>query len=227
MQIAGFTQSYRSLIPESVRGLLAGSQFEIFSLGFDHKFPTETYVGVEAELLSSSSERAFGVYEPRFLQPALAALTPEQLEFEERSVLFTLNQLVSRDWSLGATYRVSEANLEDTFLEFPASTFAAVDQTAALQQARAYAIYNGPSGFFGLMDAVWHRQSNEGYTPDIPGDDFWQFNAYAGYRFLRRRAEVRVGLLNIADQDYQLNPLNLHAELPRERTFTARLRFNF
>ena len=45
--------------------------------------------------------------------------------------------------------------------------------------------------------SLWTQQSNRGYTTDIPGDDFWQHNIYAGYRFLGRRAEARVGLLNI------------------------------
>jgi hypothetical protein len=34
-------------------------------------------------------------------------------------------------------------------------------------------------------------------------------------------------VLNITDQDYQINPLNLTAELPRDRALTASLRLNF
>ena len=52
-------------------------------------------------------------------------------------------------------------------------------------------------------------------------------NLFGGYRFFRRHAQVQVGVLNLADQDYQLNPLNLHAELPHARTFVASLQFNF
>jgi hypothetical protein len=59
------------------------------------------------------------------------------------------------------------------------------------------------------------------------GDDFWQFNVLAGYRLAQRRIEVTVGLLNLTDQNYQLNPLTLYNDLPRERTFMARLRLNF
>jgi hypothetical protein len=36
-----------------------------------------------------------------------------------------------------------------------------------------------------------------------------------------------VGVLNITDQDYRLNPLTLYNELPRERTFVASLKFFF
>jgi len=74
---------------------------------------------------------------------------------------------------------------------------------------------------------VWYSQDNSGYSPPLAGDEFWQLNAYFGYRFFRRRAEVRLGVLNITDQDYQLNPLNLYSELPRERTLAVRLQLNF
>jgi len=36
-----------------------------------------------------------------------------------------------------------------------------------------------------------------------------------------------VGVLNLTDQDYRLNPLNLYPDLPRSRTFAASLQFNF
>jgi hypothetical protein len=66
-----------------------------------------------------------------------------------------------------------------------------------------------------------------GYTPDIPGDDFWQYNLAVGYRFWQRRVEARLALLNISDRDYRLNPLTLYNELPRERTLTVGLKFYF
>ena len=87
--------------------------------------------------------------------------------------------------------------------------------------------FNCRCGLFSQFDTVWSRQSNRGYSPDIPGDDFWQFNVYAGYRFLQRRADLKVGLLNITDRDYQLNPLTLYSELPRERTLAASFKFYF
>ena len=35
------------------------------------------------------------------------------------------------------------------------------------------------------------------------------------------------GVLNLADQDYRLTPLNAYRSLPRERTFVVSLRLNF
>jgi hypothetical protein len=96
-----------------------------------------------------------------------------------------------------------------------------------LHQVQLNAIYNHASGFFAGFSAIWNQQSNRGYTPDRPGDDFWQFNVEAGWRFFRRRLELRTGLLNITDRDYRLNPLNLTVELPREREVFFLARFNF
>ena len=96
-----------------------------------------------------------------------------------------------------------------------------------LQQLSLSAIYNNPCGFFAQEEAQWYGQSNSGYTPGEPGADFWQFNAFVGYRFLHRKAEVTLGLLNLTGQNYNLNPLNLYNELPRSRTLALRLQLNF
>jgi outer membrane receptor for monomeric catechols len=145
----------------------------------------------------------------------------------------TVNQLLGDQWSVGARYRLSEAELDDVFPDIPtsAATFGGFQRRqeleATLHQLHLFTIFNHPSGFFAGSSAIWTTQSNKGYTPDRPGDDFWQFNVEAGYRFFRRRVELRLALLNLLDQDYRLNPLNLTTELPRERTLAASLRFNF
>ena len=98
---------------------------------------------------------------------------------------------------------------------------------ATLHQLHLFAAYNHPSGFFSQVQSLWSIQSNSGYSPAEPGDDFWQFNAFVGYRFPRRYVELTVGVLNLTDRDYRLNPLTLYAELPRERTAVVNLKINF
>jgi outer membrane receptor protein involved in Fe transport len=61
----------------------------------------------------------------------------------------------------------------------------------------------------------------------LPGDEVWQFNAQLGYRFPRRQAELRLALLNLTDQNYRFNPLNLRSELPRARTLAVSFRMAF
>ena len=83
--------------------------------------------------------------------------------------------------------------------------------------------FNHPSGFFAGAESVWYGQDNE----NVADEEFWQFNVIAGYRFAQRRAEMAVAGLNLSDQDYRLNPINYHAELPRERTLLVSFKFNF
>ena len=92
-----------------------------------------------------------------------------------------------------------------------------------LQQLTLSGHFHHASGFFGSLMAWWNNQNPAGG----PVEDFWQFDLYGGYRFPRRRAEIRLGLLNLSNQDYRLDPLNDHIERPRQRTFTARFQFQF
>ncbi|MCI0348974.1 MAG: TonB-dependent receptor [Acidobacteriales bacterium] len=232
-QIAGFNQAFRSLVPESVAGLVPGTEFQTFGVGLDHRIrKTRTYLAVEAELLQSDAERLIGVLtNPGFPPtPNTASSTRQSLEFEERTLRLDASQLLNDEWSLGVSYRLSEAELETRTLEVataPGGEAFNQDVTASLHQATLYANFNHPCGFFAQANTVWTQQSNQGYTPDIPGDDFWQLNLYLGWRFYRRHAEVRVGLLNVTDQDYRLNPLNLHNETPRDRTLAVNFKFYF
>src|SRR6185369_6761087 len=196
---------------------------------------THTYFLVQAELLNSDVRRTVGMLTNDVtggspLTPSNPGSTRQSLDFEERSLVVTLNQLLWDDWAVGARYKITDADL-DGGSNIPASVPGASalqpDVRATLNQLYLYAIYQHPCGFFGQFDTVWSEQSNRGYSPGLPGDDFWQFNVYAGYRFFQRRAEVRLGVVNLTDRDYKLNPLTLYNELPRERMFTVALKFNF
>src|SRR5207249_3679021 len=60
-QLGGFDQAFRSLAPESVAGLVPGTKFETAGLGFDQSFATGTWLGIEAEWLTSDGTRQIGV----------------------------------------------------------------------------------------------------------------------------------------------------------------------
>jgi Tfp pilus assembly protein PilF len=229
-QVAGFNQSYRSLIPEAVAGSSPVPRFETYGLEWDQRLPSRTYLGVRGERLESDVDRSVGVFDLT-VPPVVPGEVRERLDYEENTLLVTLNQLVGDEWALGAVYRLSEAKLHDRFLgvpdALPSGFVSRQDLESTLHQLKLFALFNHPSGFFLQWESIWSSQSNRGYNPDRPGDDFWQHNAWAGYRFYRRRAEVRLGLLNVTDQDYRLNPLNLTSELPRDRTLAVSLKLNF
>ena len=233
-QVAGFNQAFRSVIPESVAGLVPGSKFETFGLALDQKFQTHTYLSIAAELLKSHGSRTVGTLDafgPLLLD--VPSGVRQTLDYQEKSLTVVVNQLLSKEFALGAGYRLSRASLDD---DVPAispalsgnfSLTANREVGAVLQQLHLYGIFNHPSGFFARIESIWSAQSNDGYATSLAGDDFWQFNVFAGYRFPRRQAQIQLGLLNISNQDYKLNPLNLYSDLPRSRTLFAGLKLNF
>jgi len=235
-QVAGFNQVFRSIISESIVGSVAAPTYENAGLLVEDKFGSGTYVALQAVLLRTDVDRRIGTFDASYLRGQIsnnplfaASSTLQQLRYEEQDLLVTVNQLLGDRWSLGAKYQISFSNLETIFREIPTTISPLGDsrQKATLHQAQLFAIYNHPSGWFGRLEGYWARQSNVGYAPDIPGDEIFQLNAYAGYRFRRNYGDITVGFLDINDQDYKLNPLNYYNELPRERTFVARVRLNF
>ena len=229
-QIAGFNQAYRSIIPESIAGSLEASEFETFGLGLDHKFTSGTYAGIKLELLQSDVDRTLGAVDSIIFPPDLRlSSTPQQLDYQEKNAVITVNQLVGQNWSLGARYRLSDVDLRSQFTAIPTSVTPAAltDENGILHELKLYGLFNHRSGAFGLLESVWFQQSNRGSDIDKPGDDFWHFNAFVGYRFFNRSAELKLGVLNIADQDYRLNPLNLYSQLRRERTLSASFKFYY
>ncbi|HEV2331398.1 MAG TPA: TonB-dependent receptor [Verrucomicrobiae bacterium] len=234
-QVAGFIQNYRSIIPESIVGATPGARFSTYDLSLEQKFHTGTYLTLSGEILDSKDDIMDGLfaYHPA-TPPPVASTIDQRLDYQEETLQFTANQLLARDWSLGLNYRLSHAVLNDDYPSVPNSLpapfvdFQPQQQTkGTLNQLDLTAIYNHPSGFFAEGEALWFGQNNSGYSPTEPGDDFWQFNVFAGYRSPGRNVQVEIGLLNIANQGYNLNPLNIYNELPLTRTLAARLQIYF
>lgn len=228
VQVAGFTQGFRSGIPESEAGALAGSAFETFGLGLDHRFPTRTYVAADVEYLRASGERSRGMFNFTAV-PVTPGQEIEDLDFEERSISLSAHQLISTQFSLGAIYRISRADLDSRFRDISPTLYAGAQSSVegTLQELRLQFFWNHPLGLFGQAETIWTDQRNRGYGATRPNGDFWQANFWLGYRFERRHAELRVGLLNATDQDYRLSPLNLYNAPVRERTVALELKFDF
>ncbi|MEW6156621.1 MAG: TonB-dependent receptor [Verrucomicrobiota bacterium] len=226
--LAGFVQAFRSLIPESVVGLVPGSKFETAGIALDQQLFGRTYVGAAAEILFSESERITGAFELRGLR-AQPGSTREQLDYTERNLTAYINHLLADEWSIGATYRLSQSELSDRFVEVSPAVRADLhaEVEAVLHHLNAFVLFQHASGFFASAEAHWYRQSNRGYAPPREREDFWHWDATLGYRFSKRRAEIQLALLNVGDQDYRLNPLTVYLDRPRERTLAARFKFQF
>ncbi|HZM02421.1 MAG TPA: TonB-dependent receptor [Candidatus Saccharimonadales bacterium] len=231
-QLAGFNQAFRSIISESIVGSVAAPDYQLAGAAMDVALTTHTYFGLEGDLLTSDVNREYGMFafNGAFAPGSVGPVnTPQQLNYRESSVTATLNQLLSDDVSLGAQYKFTSSNLRTIFPDIPTAANPALDSdnTANLQQITLFAALNHSSGFFVRLESQWYHQDNFNYTPAEPPEDIWQHNILVGCRLRRQHGEIAVGVLNLTGGDYNLNPLNLYVELPRERVFTARLKFNF
>jgi hypothetical protein len=234
-QVGGFNQAFRSILPESAAGAVPGSRFEFAAAGLDQKFSTGTYLGAEGQVLASEGRRTVGAVtsDQPFTEPDQPFALRQRLSYEERAVVLTANQLLGDYFSVGAKYRLADADLHARYTNLRPGlpNFSQVrlrrDESALLQQVNLFVVFNHNSGLFSEWHSVWHHQNNDGSTPSLGGENFWQHHAFLGYRFPRRHVELRVGVLNLTDEDYRLNPLNLYAELPRERTYTVSAKVNF
>ncbi len=227
-QVAGFNQTFRSLIPESLAGASAAPDLETIRFSVETRPTTNTWLNLTMERLSSDVTRGFGVYagHPDFAM--LPSFVRQHLDFDEAALQLNASQLIGRHLALNARYRLSRAELEERTPAIPSGLDVpnTSENEALLHDVRLSANFNHESGFFATLETVWLRQENGG---DItwPDEDVWQFNAVAGYRFARRRAEISVGILNLTDQDYRLNPVSFLPRFERERTFISRLAWRF
>ena len=241
-EVAGFNQAFRSLIPDTVVGDTSGSRLDMINVLLEQKFDTGTHLAVSGEILYSkllTEEGAFIFYDnppPSVDYSTYAGAVRKSLDYRERSLTFSVDQLLGKQWTAGARYRLSQANLNINYVDMPdgLSPFQARQNLdSVLHTVNLHANWNHPSGLFSILEANWYHQNNSGYLDQNGnpvgdyGDTFWQVNAYAGCRFWHRRAELTLGLLNLFDQNYQLQPLNLYNEMARSRTFLARLRISF
>lgn len=242
VQIAGFNQSYRTLLSESIAGSVETPRFQNIGLSFEGSLPTKTWWGVTGNIVEQDVDRTLGAFTgfdsgvfP--VSPAYFASSMRQsLEYREESLQFTINQLVGRQFALGGVYRVTRSDLKATLpdlVAFGAPNGVTRDR-ATLHEIGLSANWNSPRGFFARVEANYFAQSLRDDPNGLPagaapraGDRFWQFNAFAGYRFRRNMCEVSAGVLNIGDQDYQLSPLNPYFDIARERTFVLRFRLSF
>ncbi len=228
-QLAGFVQAYRNLMPSSLVGGISGERSETFDFSIENRFSSGTYLALSAEVLHATDQQSVGAFSRvQSSGQGSAVQLAEQLAFTERSLDFSAHQLLGKFFSLGAHYRISDAQLDTLFPQINSSLGNNKSNQSGLLHLTSLALsFQHPGGWFASIEGQWWHQDLREDSATVPGDDFWQANAMVGYRSPRRHFEASLGLLNLTDQGYRLQPINLYPDLQRQRTLAVRLQINF
>ena len=229
VQLAGFNQAFRSIIGESVVGSVSAPEYDIYGGGFDLKMGEHGFLTVAAQVLETAVDRNQGVFFFDGNVPVIPGATLDLLRYREEDVGVSYTRLIGEDWTVNAGYRMINSDLERRLPEIPStvSPLALTRNETRLHQTNVNLIYNHRSGIFGRAEGRWLIQDNSGPLPGGSDEDFLHLNAFVGFRKPGRHYEVTIGVLNLTDRDYQLDPLSPISELPRRRTVFLRAELNF
>jgi outer membrane receptor protein involved in Fe transport/Tfp pilus assembly protein PilF len=225
VQIAGFSQSFRTVIPESTGvGSVSGHRLHLGGAALDVRLPTQTYVTLDASLRRAEVDQDFGVFEldnsRQRTPPGYTGQSSEQITFQETGFSASVNQLLGPYCVLGAAYGYRLSDLER---DYPALTLGKAE-SADLYWARAQVTMNASRGLFARASASWYWQQYE--TGASTWENHTQIDLELGWRFPREKGALSVGIMNLSDDDYRLAPISGLGELPRERVFFVRLWLN-
>ena len=233
---AGLPISFRTAFPDSLVGGLSGEHIETWQADGRFRLGANTYAVIGLQRLESHVDREVGTYTfATVLDPApQPAHTGESLRFQEESLHGSLRRLFGDIVSAGVGYDVAHAKLEEALAIDPAlfvpPTSGSRMNEGLLHTLSLDVLANLPNGLFAGAKATWRRQTDltdPTLGGQLPAEDFWQCDIYAGYRSPRRHFELTLALLNLAGQDYRLHPINAYQDPPRERTLAVTARFNF
>ncbi len=230
-QVAGFIQAFRSVIPQNLTGSLPAAQIDTYNVGLEGKIGQQTYLGLGFFFADSEVKRTRG----SFFRPSVGATittlgVQEAFAYEEVKVSARIDRLIGDRFSSGIQIQWNRAQLNKSTPDLPAgiAPFPEFNDVAAeLFTLRCAARWQHPQGWFASAEVNYWSQDNQNYLPDLPDDEFLMINLFLGYRLTMERGEVSIGLLNLLDENYRINPLSNFNQLPREFTVLARARVSF
>lgn len=239
VDVAGFLDNTRNLIPESVVGSTSALETRVAGSAMDWRPLPHTYLSIAVEVRTATGDRSLPAYEEVIPVGGLGtpSLVPvsfrDRIRFEEQIVRASASQLLGSSGSIGIDYRWSRARLAweypDTASDasFPGTESRKNHRESSLHRFGAWFQYQNAQGWFGRVQPAWYFHTNRDYVPAIGSDTFWQIDVWAGRRLFHRHLELAVGVLNLTGDSFHLNPMVLQTDLPKERTFAMICRFNF
>ena len=233
---AGLPLTFRTAFPDSLVSGPSGEHTGVWQAASRFHLGKDTYGVLGWQHLDTSLNREIGAYVRASLTAEpLPGSTRENLDFHEDSLQLSLQHLFGERLNAGVHYVVSHADLKQTYAIPSSIIFLDPSRRSSSYEGILHTLAfdaqaNLPNGIFAGTTATWRLQNDltdAALGGALPDERFWQVDLFAGYRSPHRHYELRVGLLNIADTNYRLDPINAYPELPRKQTLALSLRFNF
>lgn len=236
--IGGLTTNYASIAPTQLIANMPGGTIETVEFALTGKVFEHTYFSANAAYGSFDGDRTLGQFNesiplgtfPNDPGELDIAKIEQSIDYEEFRISTRLDHLLNNRASIGVSidwqYAEIDENLDSGVTVAPTSPYLD-DTNAHLYIGSIYGRYQDPNGWFAQTDLQYWYQENNSIAPDIDNESAPNLNLSFGYSLQKQKGEVRISILNLTDEDYELNPLNDYSLPPQERTFVIETRFSF
>lgn len=234
-QLAGHVSTYSSLIPTQLTGTVAGATIDAAALAGDVHFDAKTFLTLEGFAGRSEGARTRAVvfesdttnFFPREEGSVEVRDLEETFRYVEYSLGATLNHLLTDEISLGAGVQWQRAEIDQSQdkYDFLGANPYVDDNDSELYRSIVNARYQSRYGWFVHTEYQHWYQRNEGYEPELTNDAFPIINLELGYRLRKEHGVIAIGVYNLANQRYELSPLNYFNAPPQGRAFVFSARF--
>lgn len=236
--IAGLTTAYSSIIPNQIVSIMPAGTIDTFSLALTGKINDATFLSIDGGFSTFDGDRTLGQFEETIPNgqiantdgDVIASKVDQNVDYDEINFSTRIDHLLNRRTSIGASFSWQYAQIDERLKSDLGinSTSPYLDDTDAhLYIAALYGRFQHPTGFFAQTDLQYWYQENGSIDPDIDNESAPNLNLSFGYRLRKQKGEVRLSVLNLTDEEYELNPLSNYNLPPQERTFLIETRFNF
>jgi Flp pilus assembly protein TadD len=230
VQVAGFVQFFDDD---------AGSKYEHFGIGLDHKFSQSAYAGLEG----TYRKLDVPLSKSKISLPLIGFDSPSTIRVKSNSEFIKYerqNEFTVRSYfNWTPTKRISasieyQLVIHDRQIAKELSNRNPLINDVVTHQVPISINYFATNGLYSKFQTTFiHQKINSDESSNSGNEHFWSIDALVGYKFPKRYGRLEFGVKNLLNENYQYADKSLVTGLPSrarylpERTIFSRLIFDF